>query len=511
MTEIIRIEPLFREVQIIMPQICFIPDQSKVSHHPCRGCDKPEPAATLMVSRYTHDGGSPGVVTNTKISRTRLENKIMAKYQQQFTEVINKAIKGDFLNEDNPWAYFIDQPRIIERCKDAKMAFPRHTRHCFALKANPCPAVLEFIVKLGFGLECASAEEVAQALKTSVSPSDVVFDGPCKTPKEIAWAIRQGVYLNVDNLDELSRVKAIVATLDADDAAKVRVGVRINPQVGGGSIAATSTATAYAKFGIPIKEQKDALIAAVLDCTFVCGLHCHIGSGGMGFAILTEGIQTIVALAEELRGMGKAIEAVDIGGGVPIEYNSPQLNESPSFDSYYKALRAEIGSALDNYTLITEFGRALIGHAGTILSRVEYARTAGGRHISTLHFGADMMVWTTYTKEHMLRLPFAVYGGDGAVKFVEGVEEAAEDDVTVDLVGPLCFSYDTVGFERRMPATAVPVVGDHVAMFNAGAYTFAVWSKFNSRATPRIVMVNGDEMTIVKEKESLEANLGFWG
>ncbi|KAG9389594.1 Ornithine/DAP/Arg decarboxylase [Carpediemonas membranifera] len=435
-------------------------------------------------------------------------------YEAEFSDLIARANKEGILDEENRWVYFIDEARIIERAKEVKLAFPRTTKHCFALKANPCPAVLKFFVSLGFGLECASIEEVMQALRVpGIDPANVVFDGPCKTAKEISFALEKGVYLNVDNLTELKRVEEAVKSLPEGSSPKV--GLRINPQVGAGSIAATSTATKYAKFGIPLQEARSEILEAAKTLPFIVGLHVHVGSGGMHFDTLCAGVKAVVDLADELRASGKALDYVDIGGGFPIEHMASDLAGTLPFEAYYKQLREATGPSLDLYTLVTEFGRALIGHAGTIVSAVEYDREAGGRHIATVHFGADMLVWTTYTHEEMLRVPFATYSKDGALKYIENQyvhDDEADTLATVDLVGPLCFSYDTIAFERKIPTSLVPVAGDHVAMFNTGAYTFAVWSKFNSRASPRIVAIDMDrKMRIIKEKESIDDNLAFWG
>jgi diaminopimelate decarboxylase len=76
---------------------------------------------------------------------------------------------------------------------------------------------------------------------------------------ELKFALKQGVNINVDNFQELDRIKDILAEethsqSDSKEEARV-IGLRINPQIGSGSIASSSTATKTSKFGVPIDEK----------------------------------------------------------------------------------------------------------------------------------------------------------------------------------------------------------------------------------------------------------------
>lgn len=426
-------------------------------------------------------------------------------YERFIGSMLQAALKQGLLGEEEPLLYLIDFDRIRLLAHSARSAFPSSTRHCFAVKANPLPAVLRLFHELGFGLECASIEEVLQALRSTGGNGYIVYDGPCKTRSELREALALGVHINADNLDELDRIASLLA--ESPGRPHGNIGIRINPQLAAGSIAATSTATAAAKFGVPLREQREALMAAIHRHAFVSGLHCHMGSGGMSFDKLTAGMAAVFEFAQDLRQQGRKLEQIDIGGGVPIEYGSTDLDDSPSFGDYFQALQHAIPH-LGDYRIITEFGRSLIGHAGTILSRIEYMKKAGGHHIATMHFGADMLVWTAYTHEHLLRLPFAIYDDQGRLHLVES---DPQESILLDLAGPLCFTDDMAGFARHIPTAALPRAGDHLAMFAAGAYTLAVWSKFNSRSTPPVAAIDGGKLRQIKPRESLEDNLRFWG
>jgi diaminopimelate decarboxylase len=125
--------------------------------------------------------------------------------------------------------------------------------HCYAVKANPLAGVMQEMIKGGCGGECASINEVEHCLRQGIPANRVIFDSPCKTSKELKRCFEGGILVNLDNMEEIEKVAGILDEMektDADIKSKVRIGLRINPQVGGGSIASTSTATATSKFGV---------------------------------------------------------------------------------------------------------------------------------------------------------------------------------------------------------------------------------------------------------------------
>ena len=101
--------------------------------------------------------------------------------------------------------------------------------HAVAVKANPVVALLQGLVAAGAGLETASTGELAVAAAAGCPPERVVFDSPAKTPRDLRAAIDAGLRLNADNLEEVARIAAL--------SPSGRVGLRVNPEVGAGSIA----------------------------------------------------------------------------------------------------------------------------------------------------------------------------------------------------------------------------------------------------------------------------------
>ena len=168
--------------------------------------------------------------------------------------------------------------------------------HCYAIKSCPLSYVLHMAVQSGLGLEAASYVEMVQALRCGCPANKVVFDSPCKTREEIDFAIRQGITVNANSFGEVEKIKKVYASIEADQASISfsssrlgSVGIRINPLVGEGRIAALSTATATSKFGIPLMSStRDKILSLFVANSFLTGLMCHVGSQGMAIDLLSQ-------------------------------------------------------------------------------------------------------------------------------------------------------------------------------------------------------------------------------
>jgi hypothetical protein len=87
----------------------------------------------------------------------------------------------------------------------------------------------------------------------------------------------------------------------------------------------------------------------------------------------------------------RQIVDIDIGGGLPVNFASEAA--TPTFGDCVAELRATCPELFDgSFRLMTEFGRALIAKSGVIVTRVEYTKVAGGRHIALAQAGADLFV-----------------------------------------------------------------------------------------------------------------------
>ncbi|WP_060881821.1 type III PLP-dependent enzyme domain-containing protein, partial [Streptomyces scabiei] len=336
---------------------------------------------------------------------------------------------------------------------------------------------------------------LALARAAGVSPRRTVLDSPAKTPAELREALALGIAVNADNPQELDRIDALVRSATT----RSPVGIRVNPQVGSGAIGALSTATATSKFGVALRDEgaREWVVQAYLDRPWLSRLHAHSGSQGMPLSLMTRGITETYELAEEInRRIGRRqIDTIDIGGGLPVNFASEAA--TPTYEQYARLLAEAVPGLFDGrYGLVTEFGRSLLAKHGSIVARVEYTKSAGGRAIAVTHAGVQVATRTVYAPGSW-PLRIAAYDAKGRVK---------NGPVAVqDVAGPACFAGDLLAEGRPLPLLEP---GDYAAALDTGAYYFAHHYAYNSLPRPGIYgYAPGDGRTrfaVVRQAQTVE-------
>ncbi|QQS55839.1 MAG: diaminopimelate decarboxylase [Candidatus Competibacteraceae bacterium] len=377
------------------------------------------------------------------------------------------AVARGLLGEEHLLAAFIDMDGTQKTVASLRAAFDDHFTHAFAAKANCLHRVLALLRACGMGCEVASPGEFAQARRAGFLPHEIVLDSPAKTLGEIEQALRLGIALNIDNFQELERVTALMATLSSNS----EIGVRINPQVGVGAIAATSTATRTSKFGIPLEDegQRARLIQAYIERPWLTGVHTHVGSQGCSLELIASGVAKVVAFAEEINAAvgRRQVRVLDIGGGLPVNFASDEF--TPSYAEYAALLRARAPALFSGaYRVITEFGRSIMAKNGFIAARVEYTKTSGDRHIAITHAGAQVAARTVFMPE-MWAIRLSAFDAQGRFKRGKKIPQ--------DVAGPCCFAGDILAHERPLPLLEP---GDFILAHDTGAYYFSTPFQYNS-------------------------------
>ncbi|MFI2204509.1 diaminopimelate decarboxylase [Streptomyces sp. NPDC020192] len=394
-------------------------------------------------------------------------------------EAVRAAVEQGLLGPDAAVVGLLDVTGIRRSAAALRAAFdavvPHGTPvlHAFAVKATPLVPVLRLLHEAGLGAEVASPGELALARAAGVPVERTVLDAPAKTPAELREALALGIAVNADNPQELDRLDALVSRA----ATRSPLGLRVNPQIGGGAIGATSTATATSKFGVALRDEgaREWVVQAFLERPWLTRLHAHTGSQGIPLPLLARGVAETYALAEEInaRAGRRQIDTLDIGGGLSVDFASEVA--APTYTQYARVLAAQVPGLFDGrYGLVTEFGRSLMARHGTVVARVEYAKSAGGRRIAVTHAGVQVATRTVYVPESW-PLRIAAYDAKGRPK--QGPE------VVQDVAGPACFSGDLLAEGRTLPALEQ---GDYAAALDTGAYYFAHHYAYNSLARPGI-------------------------
>lgn len=391
-------------------------------------------------------------------------------------DALRSAVDVGLVSEAEPVVGLLDVAGIRQAATSLRAAFATPgvaVEHTFAVKAASLVPVLGLLGQYGLGAEVASPGELALARAAGIPPERTVLDSPAKTTAELREALSLGIAVNADNPQEIARIDALLA---AGPSASP-IGLRVNPQVGGGSIDAMSTATATSKFGVALRDPgaEEWVLRTYAERPWLNRLHTHTGSQGVPLPLMAAGVRAAYDLAERINAAAgrRQVTVLDIGGGLPVNFASDDV--TPAFGDYADLLRSEVPGLFDGrYGIVTEFGRALLAKHGTILARVEYAKSAGGRAIAVTHAGAQVATRTVFAPAAW---PLRVLALDAAGRPKSG------DPVVQDVAGPCCFAGDLVAAGRSLPRLDA---GDHVALLDTGAYYFSTHFAYNSLPRPAV-------------------------
>ncbi len=348
---------------------------------------------------------------------------------------------------------------------------------CYALKANSNLAVLDALARLGAGFDIVSGGELERVLAAGGDPRKVVFSGVGKGAAEIRRALEaQILCFNVESAAELARLERIAAELGR----RAAVSFRVNPDVDPKTHPYISTGLRQNKFGVAF-EDAPALYrhAAASRSLRVVGIGFHIGSQLTATAPFVAALERVLALADDLARAGIALEHLDVGGGLGIRYRD---ETPPPVADYLGALLRELGGRA--LRILLEPGRALVGNAGALLTRIEYLKPGAERNFAIVDAAMnDLLRPALYDAWHDI-VPVAPRSGPPR---------------RYDVVGPVCETGDFLGHQRDLAVEE----GDLLAIMSAGAYGMTMSSNYNTRPRAAEVMVDGGAMHLVRAREDV--------
>lgn len=351
---------------------------------------------------------------------------------------------------------------------------------CYAVKANSTLAILNLFAGMGSGFDIVSGGELQRVLRAGGNPEKIVFSGVGKLPEEMRAALDAGIFcFNVESEAELHLLNQI-----AGKAGKIApVSLRVNPDVDAKTHPYISTGLKENKFGIPFDEAARLYTAASrFPHLHMTGIDCHIGSQLTESEPFIEACQKVLWLLDQLEGQGIRIRHLDLGGGLGIRYSH---ETPPSVSEYVRAL-CKCTDGRDQSVLI-EPGRALVGNAGVLLTRVAYLKHTPARSFAIVDAAMNDLIRPSLYQAHHDILPVA---------------RRQEEDLarTYQVVGPVCETGDFLGHDRKLALQQ----GDLLAVMSAGAYGMSMSSNYNSRPRAAEVMVDGSRMHLVRARESLD-------
>ncbi len=349
---------------------------------------------------------------------------------------------------------------------------------CYAVKANSNIALLNVLARLGSGFDIVSLGELERVLAAGGDAKKIVFSGVGKREDEILAALKIGIRcFNVEVIDELDRINRLAAQLDVI----APVSFRVNPDVDANTHPYISTGLKENKFGIDITLALAEYRRAVqMSNIKVVGIDCHIGSQLTETRPFLDALDKVLDLVAALKAEGIVLQHLDLGGGLGIRYNEEQ---PPEPADYIAAILERLGKT--DFEILLEPGRAIVGNAGILVTQVEYLKPTEHKNFAIVDAAMNDLVRPS------------LYSAWQAIIPVNLVSAATE--LQWDIVGPVCETGDFLGKDRALKLEQ----GDLLAIRSSGAYGFSMCSNYNSRPKVAEVMVDGDQVYLIREREKV--------
>ena len=346
---------------------------------------------------------------------------------------------------------------------------------CFAVKANSNIAILNLFASLGAGFDIVSGGELERVIYAGGDPQKIVFSGVGKTASEIEAALKANILcFNVESRSELLRIEEVAKKINI----KAPISIRVNPDVDAKTHPYISTGLKDNKFGVDFNQALTLYLEAKnMSQIEIKGIDCHIGSQITELKPFVDALDRVLSLVDQLKKNDIHLSHIDIGGGIGICYQ----NESPpDFEIYTKEILSKIQNL--NVKIIFEPGRALVGNAGVLLSKVEYLKQNDVKHFAIIDAAMnDLMRPTLYDAYHEIKV----------------VREHDSKSQSFDVVGPVCESGDFIAKNRSLKLKE----NDLICIMSAGAYGMSMSSNYNSRGRAAEVMVDQDKIFEVRARE----------
>jgi len=365
---------------------------------------------------------------------------------------------------------------------------------CYAVKANSNLAVLRVLANLGSAFDIVSAGELDRLRRVGVSGKRIVFSGVGKTREEIREALcypggqtrANGILLfNIESAGELEALLSEAARRPAGADNRPLAAIRVNPGVRAGGHPHIATGAHEHKFGVNWQQAR-LLYLAHKDSRWLTwgGISAHLGSQIFSLAPYRQALRRLASYIRELALEGIQLAYVDIGGGLGIRYT----REIPLVPSRYADTLTRIVRPL-GCRLLLEPGRALVGPAGVLLTRVLYVKENRGRTFVVVDAAMNDLIRPV------------LYGATHTITPALRHHRAAKKVARVDVVGPVCESGDFLALD--WPLRPVQP-GEVLVVWTAGAYGFVLSSNYNARRRVPEVLVEGREFRIVRQRETYD-------
>jgi ornithine decarboxylase len=318
------------------------------------------------------------------------------------------------------------------------------TQIYYALKANPAPAILQLLVKLGASFDAASLPEIQACLDAGAQPQQISFGNTIKKAADIATAYQLGIRLFAfDSLPELEKLAA--------HAPGAQIYCRLLMECTGAEWPLSR------KFGCELDMAKDLLIHSDRLGLQPYGVSFHVGSQQLDVRQWDLAIATSAGLFRDLAAVGIELQMLNLGGGFPARY----FSSVPELTSYTRSIDTALARHFGHNRPLTmlEPGRSLVADAGIINTEVVL--------ISQKSYQED---------RRWVFLDIGKFGGlaetmDEAIRYRLRTPWDGTPTGSVILAGPTCDSADILYDRSDYHLPLQLQAGDKIQILSTGAYT----------------------------------------
>lgn len=378
-----------------------------------------------------------------------------------------------------------------------------------SIKANPVIAVRKILSSEQAGCDVFGFGELHAALCGGVAPEAISVNGSIKDREIITKAIEVGARIVLDSPRELELCEEMAARMKK----VARVMFRIKPYMEDMDIMSDycpeheiKFMTQVIKYGIPTSELSPMGAKARRSLHIdPVGVHVHMGRHSKKPAVWRSWITNCVKLTQELSAVmgGWMPREMNFGGGFPSfpdndtdvtvkGYPGPSLEELAEVltSSLREALRTH---GLDPNGLLIEVepGRGIHCDTGIHLTTV--------RNIKHESINMDHRWAEVDTSQVFLGVSGANFT-QPKFDFIVANKASSKANTTSDIVGLTC-NLEVLFYQVKVPALEP---GDVIALLNTGSYIEPCAQNFNALTRPGMVLVNGDQVDLIKRHESID-------
>tara|TARA_B100000575_G_scaffold14546_1_gene10359 strand:+ start:1563 stop:2804 length:1242 start_codon:yes stop_codon:yes gene_type:complete len=404
----------------------------------------------------------------------------MLKFKKELPFVEDTSLHDIIKVCETPF-YVYSQEMITNKVKMTKKILGKNI--FFSVKANSNQAILKLMNSLEIGADVVSIGELKRSLSAGFSPSKIIFEGVGKSKEDLIYAIQKNIRLiNTESLEEIK----LLQKLASEKNKLVDIGIRLNPNIDGGTISKISTGKKTDKFGIEINEIENIVnLVSNCDNLNLIGISCHIGSQISSIDAYKNTFIEMKKAADKFLASGINIQHVDLGGGFHVSYNK----NDPIFR--IEDVKSELDACFNApvYELSFEPGRYLIADAGVLVTSIINTKQNGGVNYLIVDAGMNTLIRPAMYNAH---------------HDIETISKNTDNSITYTVAGPICESTDI--FVKNI-LLSKQNIGDILIIKNTGAYGKVMSSNYNTRPLPTEVLVNKENFAMVYIPEKIEKSI----